>query len=935
MSIRKYFLGWDRPLLDLANDFLKKELSNKSGKTLVVVPSKQAARKLKFRFKENFTAKEEILFGTPESALEIFKQSELKYADQNQQLLAWAITLIKTNFEHLKNIFPIVPNDRSINWALRTARVFISLKNALREGGLNISDVSENKKWNFGDTSRWKELSRLEQCVESSLQKNGTSHKTIICSKPDNFVHQIKNIILIGLPDPPKILTQTLKKASSSIDIKIVIYAPKSIEDEFDCWGKPGKEIWKNNPINIPSADFVINQASTPKEEGQKVAEIINKYNNPIGLVGIIINDKEITASLRNELQKSNLSTYDPSGQSFSNHELYALLSLIRKLVATKSFRAVCEISQLPEIINIIAPPDKHHLENEKQSLINKILIKLDQINNIHMPKDLDAGLRFTANRNKYEDVNLALVEINNWINHFENDLNKYLPLFFEKIYSDREFDSYLDQDFTIFAKALISQLDQIERNNLQNIGPVDKLDLLIHSLKNERTPEIKEEHSIMLQGWLEALWDDNPHIIIAGMNEEFVPDKITGDIFLPESLRSIIGLRSNESMLARDSYIFKALLGWRISNGRIDITLGKTSIEGDNLRPSRLLLQCKDNELPNRALRLCSHSNDNNTIPPWTYAWELEPIEIDRQAKIFNQISVTEFRNYLSCPFRFYLKNIAGMNEKYTLKMEMDAREFGTLCHQVLDDFGKNTEINESQNADDIYSYLSEKLVLRVNRKYGKKPSVPILFQISSINERLRWFSSFQAEQRLLGWKICHSEYSIQEKEEIEIGSLKLRGTIDRIEINENDGSYRILDYKTTSHSKTPKSAHVKRANQSNIKKETEWKYVNLKDKYFEWVDLQLPLYLHATKNILKSNKISSGYFNIGSSRESTKIETWNELEDDFLESAINCARGVSSAICDYKFWPPNGSPNYDNYSEIIFGDCYSTFNSKIFSNI
>ena len=195
------------------------------------------------------------------------------------------------------------------------------------------------------------------------------------------------------------------------------------------------------------------------------------------------------------------------------------------------------------------------------------------------MPKDMDSGLRFTANRNKYEDVNLALVEINNWINHFENDLNKYLPLFFEKIYSNREFDSYLDQDFTIFAEALISQLDQIERNNLQNIGPVDKLDLLIHSLKNERTQEIKEEHSIVLQGWLEALWDDNPHIIIAGMNEEFVPDKITGDIFLPESLRSNIGLRSNESMLARDSYIFKALIGWRTSNGRIDITLGLSLI--------------------------------------------------------------------------------------------------------------------------------------------------------------------------------------------------------------------------------------------------------------------------------------------------------------------------------------------------------------------
>ena len=74
---------------------------------------------------------------------------------------------------------------------------------------------------------------------------------------------------------------------------------------------------------------------------------------------------------------------------------------------------------------------------------------------------------------------------------------------------------------------------------------------------------------------------------------------------------------------------------------------------------------------------------------------------------------------------------------------------------------------------------------------------------------------------------------------------------------------------------------------------------------------------------------------FQLVTSRESTKIETWNELEDDFFGSALDCARGVSSAICDYKFWPPNSSPNYDNYSEIIFGDCNSTFNSKIFSDI
>ena len=93
-------------------------------------------------------------------------------------------------------------------------------------------------------------------------------------------------------------------------------------------------------------------------------------------------------------------------------------------------------------------------------------------------------------------------------------------------------------------------------------------------------------------------------------------------------------------------------------------------------------------------------------------------------------------------------------MPELEKFKMEMDPREFGTLCHEVLDDFGKNHEVNDSDNEEEIYSYLTEKLNYRVKRKYGTNPSVPILFQTSSINERLRWFSTLQAKQRSLGGK-------------------------------------------------------------------------------------------------------------------------------------------------------------------------------------
>jgi hypothetical protein len=174
MGIRRFFIGWDQPIVELANEFLVKELSGKLiSKTLVVVPSKQAARKLKNRYRENSKFDNHPIFGTPETALNLFEQDSKIPANQTEKSLAWALILKNIKYSQLRNIFPTAPPDRSMNWALRTSNTFISLKNSLNEGGLNISDVIKNEGQDFVDLSRWKELEHLESTVESSLEKNG------------------------------------------------------------------------------------------------------------------------------------------------------------------------------------------------------------------------------------------------------------------------------------------------------------------------------------------------------------------------------------------------------------------------------------------------------------------------------------------------------------------------------------------------------------------------------------------------------------------------------------------------------------------------------------------------------------------------------------------------------------------------------------------
>ncbi|MAB61424.1 MAG: hypothetical protein CMO46_12960, partial [Verrucomicrobiales bacterium] len=171
-------------------------------------------------------------------------------------------------------------------------------------------------------------------------------------------------------------------------------------------------------------------------------------------------------------------------------------------------------------------------------------------------------------------------------------------------------------------------------------------------------------------------------------------------------------------------------------------------------------------------------------------------------------------------------------------------------------------------------------------------------------------------------------SEFKIHAKSEIKIGKLKLKGTIDRIEQNENDGSWRILDYKTSESPKKPKEAHLQRINLPELDFTQDWAIKKIEDKYSKWINLQIPLYVYSAKSILEEKNISTGYFNLSSTQESIRIEIWESFDEDFLQSAVACAEGVSNAISECHFWPPADSPKYDNYSELIFGDCESSFN-------
>jgi ATP-dependent helicase/nuclease subunit B len=176
--------------------------------------------------------------------------------------------------------------------------------------------------------------------------------------------------------------------------------------------------------------------------------------------------------------------------------------------------------------------------------------------------------------------------------------------------------------------------------------------------------------------------------MIVTGMNDGFVPDGHLSDVFLPDTLRKQLGLRCDADRLARDAYLMRGLIESHRDDGRVCFLVSKTGATRDPLKPSRLLFRCSDAELVQRARQLFGDPEDEQDSYPPTISFRLQanpPADIRADRLTPGRLSVTQFRDYLTCPFRFYLKVILGMEALDDEKVEMDALDFGSLVHEVL----------------------------------------------------------------------------------------------------------------------------------------------------------------------------------------------------------------------------------------------------------
>ena len=898
MTTRLQLLPWDRPLLPQAVDLLAAGWTGDGpldlSDLMIIVPTRQSGRRLREALAARAATRDQAVFPPrvvlPET-LATLGTPDAGVASRLDGQLAWIEVLRRVSLDEFRAVFPVDPPGRDFSWARRLAVQLLQLQATLAEAGLRMAGVGPAAGRDFPEGLRWSQLAVLEQRYDEALAarelRDVQAVKLAQAAAPA-LPPGIKRIILLATPDPLPLATVILARHARQVPVAVMVCGPadETVEALFDEWGRPRTGAWTQRVMDWPDFEARVRLCPDAAAQADQLVAIARGYQAPDRVLALGVADPEVLAPLEAGLGRAGVPVFNPEGRTRRGDGLHALLTLLAEFARDDSFATAAALLRGSDVLEWLAG------QSGPEFSTARLLAELDDLHATHLPPTLavarEHAARFPAAARALE----ALDGLRQGLVRGGFPANASAVL--RTLFAARPVEA--GSPLAESAAAWLEVTGEMERacKVFPGLAPAEKWELALEVFAAGKYTADKPAGALELNGWLELLWEDAPHLAVAGMNDGCVPDAIVGDAFLPESLRGRLGLKTNAMRFARDAYLLAALVAARQGRGRLDVLLGKVSTAGDPLRPSRLLLHCPDAGLPRRIAFLFRPVRTAQASLPWTRAWLLRPREAAPPARV----SVTALRDYLACPFRFYLQHVLRMEAIDLAKTELDALDFGTLMHAALQVLGEDGKLRACHDERVLRDALLGGFERTVRARHGDRLVLPLVVQFESARQRLRKAAQVQAAECAAGWHIERVEWGF----EFPLGGLLVRGKIDRID-RHADGRVRVIDYKTSDSPVTPAGAHLGPVRAGDVG--PAWARVMCNGRERVWRDLQLPLYRRAVAAEFGA-AAGCGYFNLPKAAGETAVSLWADFPAELQQAAETCATEAARAVAAGKFWPP-----------------------------
>jgi hypothetical protein len=923
MPIRRKFIDWRRPVLPTAAELIchdrvergRLDLDN----VIIGVPTASAARRLLEILVERADSRSLTLLPpriqTTGTIPELLYDPKRPFASDFAQQLTWVRALKETDRQRLKRVFPTLPND-SDSWAwLALGRMLATLHTELAADAFDFEHVVTRggELATFNEADRWQVLADVQRKYLSILDGLDLWDKQtarLVAIKQGEF-HTDKEIVLVGTVDMNLAQRQILDAVAEHVTA--IIAAPQELESRFDSHGCLEPEAWQDVPLGVQTEQIEI--VDGPGDQADAIVRAIASWKGKYAADEITIGvaDARLVPMVTQRLAECDIRSRYGAGRPIASTGPFQLLQVLADYVETGHYSDFAALVRHPAVTQWLAT-----------QLPGDVLSAVDDYHARHLPYRLTGDWPAAcAAENPIRAIYAYVDQLVSPWQGAARPLDQWGQVVLDvliRVYSTQPIDTEEHEGRTIVAacdkiRGVLGDYLELGDDLAPKVEGAQALRLLLEHLRGEMISPPADEAAIELLGWLDLPLDDAPALVIAGFNEGIAPASQNGDLFLPNELRRQLKLNDNDRRYARDAYALSVVAANR---QRLKIIAGRRTANNDPLVPSRLLLAGDDETLAKRTLAFFAERKASRRIVlpgglkagRKTAAFEVpKPLPLTERV---TSMRVTEFKDYLACPYRYYLRHQLGLDAIDDRADELDPAQFGNLVHEAVSIFSVG-EHRDSSDRELIAAQLEATLENLVKRDFGHAPLPSVRVQAEQARMRLFAFARWQAEWRMQGWQIQQAEVSPPKRTAllmVDGEPMYLRGRVDRIDYNATVGRYALLDYKTSDSGKTPKETHCKRSG--------------------EWIDLQLPLYRHLVEPLGIAGAIDLGYIVLPKTQCECHIAGWSDEE---LAQADKIAHDVVRKVRNQEFGQPTTPP--PAFSEAYAAICQDDqFGARMFAD-
>jgi ATP-dependent helicase/nuclease subunit B len=832
----------------------------------------------------------------------------VRIAERFEREGAWAKVLAGADVEFLQPLFSEAKLETELV-RLKSGGVLCDLCDLLAEAGWSpfhkrLSEVCDE------DSERWAVLAELYGLYMAVLGEYGLTDPNearFVEMEAPLRAAGLTRLVIACIPDLPfaaQRYAEALEKRG--VRIEVLTWLPGELSGGFDVWGRPDSKAWEGCQMAVDSSQIRV--SGSLEDEARLAVDFAVSSEKP-GDYAVVLADPKLGSTFRSEVESRRGRAFLPDGGRLDLSEAGVLALEWLRFQTSGDLRVLRRLLELPRFRRL--------LRGDSELNTDQALGVCDYLIGEAVLSDLSQAEAFASVEfDDKQDKSKRRASVRFFVHLVKALLSESTPDLLAKAWSS-------GGDGLEVARKVEGLYNAVSLSPLYRDGAVGIDAAFSRALKAEPVFEVSEAGDVELSGWLEAPWLDAERLALCGCVEGSLPSSVNGHPFLPDSKRRALGLADNASRFARDAYLLQCLLLTRPAS-EFRVSLSRFDAEGSPALPSSLLLRCDEEALPARVLDLFKElpGGGNRSQRQNNWKWTL-PENLRRKVE---KISPTDFSEYLACPFRYYLKKAQWLDTFTPDARELDPRRFGSLVHEALERFGKETP-NES-NSEKIEHAVFGHLDAIVYTMFGSSPSPAVRIQIEAAKMRLRGFARVQAEEFAAGWRIVATERKLDAVGEnpFQIGPLNLSGKIDRIEKHDQSGAWRILDYKTHTKATAPAKKHFGSRLSSEWLPAAEVDYIDGgKSKAKRWADLQLPLYRHILGHWygagIGERPIVTAYFTLSADPEETAVKEFSELSDDIFASAMRCATEITRRVHKGEFWPPQPfNTSWDDPFEALF---------------